>query len=163
MRNYGYNENKTEFRDTVLKQVEKILEISASELRDNSKSVVTVNSLQVVKEEDTRISYLQAIENLAYILMPYYDEQMNKVFKKCMEIINAFSFEIIKKHKEDYEDLLKETKELDLKEYFSMRIRLKNGKELFVELNLLLKRVDYLSSTIYGDVEGDSDEEEELT
>jgi hypothetical protein len=160
MANYGYNQNKTEFRDTVLKQVEKILEISSSELRDNSKSIVTINSLQFVKEEDTRNSYLQAIENLAYILMPYFDEKMKGVFEEQMKVINSFDFEIIKENEEKYKSLLEKTGESELKNYFSMRLRLESGKKLFMELNLLLKRVDYLSSSVYGD-EGDSDEIEE--
>lgn len=157
-----YNEDKTEFKDTVLKQLEKILEISSSELRDNSKSVTTVNSVQVVLEEDTRVSYLQAIENLAYILLPYFDEKMQKVFDESMKIINSFVFEIIENNKEKYKTFLEQAKDENLEDYFSMSIKLEQGKKLFMNLNLLLKRVDYLSSSIYGDAEGDSDEVEEV-
>lgn len=162
MVNYPYGESKTEFRDTVLKQLEKILEISASELRDGSKSVITTSSSQIVKEEDTRISYLQAIENLAYILMPHFDEKMKPIFKETIKIINSFVFEIIEEKKKDYEKFLKATKETDLEDYYAMEIKLKAGKKLFMELNLLLKRVDYLSSSIYGDEgdEGDAGETE---
>ena len=88
--------DKLEFRQIVLGHIKKILEISSHELRDTTRFILHPNHTDTIEQEDTRFSYIQAIENLAYILMPYFDEPMYKLYVKSMRVINAYDFQIQK-------------------------------------------------------------------
>jgi len=148
----NFNQDKLEFRQIVLKHLQKILEISASELRNTSREIIGNNFSRTIEEEDTKISYIQAIENLAYVLAPYFDEKIKEVYEECIKIVNSFGFqlreEILKK---EYVELCKKLGEEKVKSFFTEEMKLEYAKKLFIELNLLLKRNDYLKSSIYGE------------
>lgn len=155
----NYKKNEKNFADIVLSQIEKILEISRSELKDKSRFQVQQNSANLILEEDTRKSYVQAVENLGYILMPYFDDEINKFYEQISYLFIDYNFEIIEKLKEEYQKF-KENTESSEKE-FCLKLKLQSAKRYFIELNKLLKRQDYLSSSIYGDV-GSSSEVEDI-
>jgi|6_EtaG_2_1085325.scaffolds.fasta_scaffold06730_5 hypothetical protein len=146
-----YNKDKAEFRDIVLAHIKRILEISSHELRDASREVHTGNTSLTIESEDTRIAYVQSIENLGYILKPYFDEQVSKVFEECISVIDAFGYEIKKEFAEELEEVKEESGFEKLDRYFVIEMKVKFAKKLFVELNLLLHRNDYLKSSIYGE------------
>lgn len=143
---------KLEFRQIVLGHIKKILEISSHELRDTTRQIAMANQTQIIEQEDTRYSYIQAIENLAYILMPYFDEDMYKLYVKSMRVINAYDFQIQKMFIQEVAQICKEVgkENINLKPYCIDK-KIEYAKKLFVELNRLLKRVDYLKSAIYGE------------
>jgi len=65
----GYNNNSSdglEFRQIVLTQENKILEIGNSELRDTTREVIRENHTSYIESENTGVSYIQAIEGLLY-------------------------------------------------------------------------------------------------
>jgi hypothetical protein len=152
---------KLEFRDIVLQHIKKILEISSVELREDRKKIIQNNFSQVVETEDTRASYVQAIENLAYVLIPYFDENTKSVFDECNKIINGFDFEVKEILKEELARVKKEKENLN-ENLFFIEMRLRSAKKLFIELNMLLKRNDYLKSAVYGEDKDElvSDEDE---
>ena len=171
---YPKKEKTRDFGGILFQHLEGILEISRSELKDTTRIISQGN--QVVKEEreDTRISYIQAIENLAYILKPYFDKNIKEVYKKCIKIITAFKFEMIdilkEEHKNIYDKIskgIKDEEEIKEKlEEFIIPIKLRHTKELFSELNMLLKRQNYLAKAVYGEtgeetVYADDDEDNE--
>jgi len=157
-----WGESKLEFRQIVLEHLKKILEISSSELRD--KTIIRNHGTftETIENEDTRLSYLQSIENLAYILLPYFDEEMKNVYDKCIKIVNNFDYEVKIILKETYEKICKDSGKKDLGKTFVLEMKLKYAKELFVALNLLLNRNNYLKTAVYGEgvdevVYGDDD------
>ncbi len=150
MENKNYNDG-LEFRQIVLSHIKRILEISSRELKDHTKQTIQSNLIQTLESEDTRLSYIQSIENLAYVLLPYFDKDMKKVYEECIEIINLYGFKIREKFKKEFEELGKHVNQDTALKVFAIQIRLKYGKKLFRELNLLLYRVDYLKATIYGE------------
>jgi len=158
-----YGNDKLEFRQIVLKHIQRILEISSNELRDKTIVRNHENYSETIENEDTRQSYIQAIENLAYILMPYFDDEMLKVYEKCERIINAFSYEVKRILKKTYERIKEETGEEDLGNAFAIKMKLKYAKKLFIALNKLLNRNDYLKSAVYGEDKDEliSDDENE--
>src|SRR3989344_6317566 len=105
---------KLEFRQIVLGHIKKILEISSHELRDGTHITNHGNYSETITEEDTRYSYIQAIENLAYVLIPYFDKQMQDVFDECIGIINAYGFQIRNAYKEEFEGLCKDVGEANI-------------------------------------------------
>ena len=66
-----------------------------------------------------------------------------------------FDYEVVEKCEEKYEVINKRREKyhnppLDYR-LFALEMRLRYAKELFVELNLLLNRVSYLKTSIYGE------------
>lgn len=147
--------DKLEFRQIVLGHIKKILEISSRELKDDSHLVIHGNFSETKISEDTRVSYLQAIENLSYILLPHFDKPMKTIYDSEIKIINGFDFEIKKSMKKKYDEIKKETKEDDLGEKFIIEMKLRSAKKLFIGLNLLLKRNEYLKTSVYGESKDD--------
>ena len=158
-----YNVEKLEFRQIVLRHIQKILEISSKELRDTTYTTIHGNYTTTIEQEDTRYSYIQAIENLAYVLMPYFDDEMREIYSECIEIINSFEYELKRILKKTYERIKKETQREDLGTSFTIKMKLKYAKKLFIALNMLLKRNDYLKSAVYGEGRDEliSDEDDE--
>jgi len=155
--NFKSNSDKLEFRQIVLEHVKQILQISIHELRQDSKTQVSSHYTIKVFEEDTRKSYIQAIENLAYVTLPYFDDSTKKVYDDTIEIITGFDFEIIKKFKEEYDNTVKEVGDVKMS-YFAVLLQLRYAKKLFIEINQLLKRLDYLKSGTFGENKKDEDE-----
>ena len=157
-----YGNDKLEFRQIVLKHIQRILEISSSELRDKTIVRNHGNYSETIENEDTRQSYMQAIENLAYILMPYFDDEVLVVYEKSERIINAFGYEVKRILKKTYERIKEETGKEDLGNAFIIEMKLKYAKKLFIALNKLLNRNDYLKSAVYGEDKDEliSDDEE---
>ena len=153
-----------EFRQIVLEHIKKILEISTREFKKNYKrEVIHKNFSQEIMEEDTRKCYIQSIENLAFILLPYFDEPMNEVYNQTIKWIGLEVYEYLAFNKEsilkEYKLAYNDATDIDTETASKILImkQLKAAKRLFRELNQLLKRNDYLKSGIYS--EGDLDEE----
>ncbi len=158
MESHGFitSDKKMDFRQIVLSHLKKILEISNKELADLSYEEVRPNSVVIIHKEDTRRSYIQSIENLAYILLPYFDTKIKGVYEKCIKVINFYGYEIREEFKKELEEIKKESGKEGGKEIY-IEFKIKYAKKLFCGLNLLLKRNDYLKSQVYGE------EEEEIT
>lgn len=144
-----------EFRQIVLMHIKRILEISSSELRNKTITKNHGNFSETIEQEDTRYSYIQSIENLSYVLMPYFDEQMQKVYTECSFVINAYNFELEKYFTKDIQIVLANIKQDKIPEIYFIKKKIEYAKKLFIELNFLLKRVDYLKTAIYGEDSGE--------
>lgn len=100
---------------------------------------------------DSRSEYIQAVESLSDILLPQYDEVMIKKYKAyCDEL---------KKLEKQLED--KDVRMGDEIHSKYIKEKLKLIKTLFRELNLLLKRTNYLKSAPYSEEDIHDDEEKE--
>ncbi len=149
---------KIEFRDIVLAQVKKILDIGANEMRGGYyKETPAGNFIAKEYVPDNRKCYIQVVEDLAIITYSYFDEQMTKwnedIEKRLNELIKKFEKEKEKRitNEESYEDL-----SLQL-----IKDRLTLSKELFKKLNILLKNKEYLKgATEILDDDDDEDEED---
>ncbi len=124
--------NKTTLKEIVLSSLSKIRDLNLRLMDDNS-------------EFDYVKAYKRSILFLSDVLIPFYDKDMTKAYS---------NFE------EEYEKIKKETTKDDfvLKEN-SYIIRCSEVcRELFRELNHLLKRNDYLKESVFGETSGDDDE-----
>jgi len=171
MENYSQTKERT-FRDIVLSAEEKILEILAKELR-LYKKIVTFGSGNrsdlVVEEEDTRESFVQAVQGLALILQPYFDEDMKKAYGDFDEMVDMISSEFLCNYREMITKTMKlhnntfenedDDKRVDRTQVDSIHLKhkVRTAKIIFRELNKLLKRQDYLKNAIYGDSESDDE------
>jgi len=151
MESNKYGNDKLEFRQIVLMHIKKVLEISSSELRNKTITKNHGNFSETTDCEDTRKSYIQSIENLAYVLIPYFDDDIKKIYEECIKIITSFDFEIKKDLTDMYNEISKDTGKTNFWSNLILEMKLRSSKKLFVALNLLLKRNDYLKSSIYGE------------
>ncbi len=124
---------KRTFKDIVLDQLHKILELSSDEFRGGyTQKQIKGNWVEEVYIPDSRKRISQAIEFFSFLLQPVYDKDMKKKSK-----------EIKKKIEDNLKDF---NKEKILKDEFRIN-KLNLMKELFEELNYLLKRVGYLKAS----------------
>jgi len=156
--------SKLQFKDIVLQHLKTILELSKNEFKGNyKKTIIHTNFESIVTEEDTRKQYIQAIENLSYILLPYINStKYKKQYDNLIKIIDIYGYEFFDKYgkelKETHKKIYGEKENISNTEIEDILImkKLRSAKELFKLLNLLLNENDYLKGAIYG--EGDLDE-----
>jgi hypothetical protein len=181
--------DKVSFREIVLAHLSKILEISTGEFMGGfTKQVPHGNYIEHVYIPNSRKCYIQSVESLADVLIPHFDKEMGEVFAKYQTATDGILTELKEerdgKIKEDWEFRKKYMSEkgmignvdfpteLDLQKRLRepikkgdqvssnfIKIKLKYAQELFRELNKLLKRSDYLKTSVYS--EGDLDEEDD--
>lgn len=131
-----------------------VTELGVHEFRGGYKKPIISGGLTYMDYvPDSRAEYIQGIESLSDILLPQYDETMEKAAKKYYEEV-----EKIEKSLEG-----KDVRMGDDNHTIFIRKKLKLVRDLFRELNLLLKRTNYLKVAPYteDDLE-DLEEEEEL-
>jgi hypothetical protein len=173
---YVPNLEKIEFRDVVFRAQQKILDILSRELRLMKKIIpMGENRSEIIlEEEDTRESFVQAVQGLGLILKPYFDEKMEKAYADFDTLVDMYYFEFYNEYKDYVKEIINMRKNLfryngeknsdvcdnRAVENVHQREKVKRAKQIFKELNLLLKRQDYLKSAIYGDTESDDIVEE---
>jgi len=136
---YIQKKQKIEFRDLVLEHMRKILEITSIEFRGGFEKEIIIGN-QIVKEyiPDSRKQYIQSIESLSDVLLPYFDKKMKEKYKEITKKIDSLTENMKKKEKPT---------DKEIREYTLTKLEL--CRKLFQSLNLLLKRNDYLKGSIY--------------
>ena len=140
---YQSSDQKLSFQTIVMQHLKKITIISSQEFHGgywkthtgNKEANILINTYI----PDTRQMYINAVEVLADILSPHYDNPMISKEKE----ING-DLEEIRKKMNDHKKLSQEQKNTK----FSMKKR-KNRQELFRALNSFLSREDYMKSVSY--------------
>ena len=119
-------------REIILRLLQKVTEISTTEFRAGWKEQVTSgNQTHIVYHPSTIAGYIQTIDSLADVLLPFFDETMTEKY-------STFKKEI---------DNLKENLEKEMEEVSKRTVekhKLRIYREMFQQLNLLLSRIDYL-------------------
>lgn len=129
-----------------------VTELGIREFRGGYKKPIISGGLTYMDYvPDSRSEYIQGIESLSDILLPQYDESMRKAAEE---------------YDKDVEEIEKELKDTDVRmgddnHTVLIRKKLKLVRTLFRELNLLLKRTNYLKAAAYSEEDLDDDEEEE--
>ena len=148
---YTQQKQKLEFKDLVLQHLKRILEITTLEFRGGYyKEVVVGNVLTKEYVPDTRKQYIQSVESFSDILLPHFDNEIDKSYKEISKQLKTLATNIAKK---------KELDDQSIRDYTLKKLEL--CRKLFRELNLLLKRKDYLKGAIYTEDEYDDEESEE--
>jgi hypothetical protein len=122
--------DKLEFRTIVLGQVKNVLDMSLQPAQNIRLKTETLNS---------------GVLFLSDVLAPFYDEEMEKKYEEYengVKYLNAH-MKVIEGQYEVYRF-----------DYGGLK---KITRRLFSALNLLMNRIDYLKSSIYGDGESDDD------
>ncbi len=150
-----------EFSQIVFEHIQSILKISCVELKDKTQTIITQGSLQTTFQEDSRISYIQAVENLEIIINPYFDEESRKISEECVEILNKFNFEVKEKFEKEYEEATKNQQEKLSIRNFGIEMKVRYSKKLFKAIINQLKKSKFLKESLSGEISTDELEDEE--
>jgi hypothetical protein len=132
---------------------QKTLELSLHELKPCEKTIIFDNSKQVIEQEDTRISFIQSVEMLAFALKPFYDTEMKKVYNANIKILGGLAYEIEKTFDdEDFKGYYQKSN-IETKNHLIIFWQLRKAKLIFSELTELLKRINFLKSATYDEDE----------
>lgn len=135
------DKNKMEFREIILQQLKRILELCSNEFRGGYWTQKQ-EGYQVVRQyiPDSRKCYIQSVENFSIILFPHFDKTMVEAYKKYNESIEK-----------DKKELKKKYTEKDELKFNLVENKLVLAHTLFKDLNSLLHRKKYLKSAVYGE------------
>lgn len=157
----GYNNIETlDFKGIIMKSLQKIFEISCSELKEQKKFIFSsnINNPPEIIQEDLRISYAQSIECLAILVSPYFDKITEASFKKFDMVMNDELSKYSKDNKVEIQNHfsennydIKSSGSIKLIEEFRKQHKVKYAKKLFFNINLLLKNNRYFKTLAYGD------------
>jgi len=177
MEYYTNKQDKLDFRQLVLQQIQKVQNVLSKELKLYQSFIPPTNNTASfeIEKEDTRYSFIQSVEALSYLLYPYFDEQMQNVYKPFEKAVDSYWFEFYDDNKEFCNKILNNLREGEQgnKEDFEMgeiqsvflKYKIRKAKEVFRELSLLLKRNDYLAGSVYQEAGEDeiNDVDEQTT
>lgn len=161
------------FPQIVMQQVLIIQNIYSHELRDGDKILKNALGEQVIEGEDTRYSFLQAVEFFGSLLTPYFIEGTDKYkgirigeFNAYCELLDKELVEILKdetflktvkkvfflEDKIKVEDKVKnDEKFLNQLNLFFLNYKIKEGRRIFRRLVELFHEHDYLATQGYVD------------
>ena len=126
-----------------------VIELGTKEFRGGyQKPIINNGTTYMDYITDSRAEYIQGVESLADLLLPQYDEEMKKIAEQYEEEVR------------EMEEVL-ENKDIKMgdKEHIDLiRNKLRLARILFRELNLLLKRTNYLKANAYSEEMEDEDE-----
>ena len=129
-----------------------VLELGTKEFRGGYKKPIISGGITYMDYiSDSRSEYIQGVESLSDILLPQYDEKMKEVSDEYIKEIKEIEKEIEGKDVRMGDDT--HTK--------LIRKKLKLARELFRQLNLLLKRTNYLKAKAYSEGEDEDEDEDE--
>jgi len=172
MADFTKNKDSPGFVDTVNFYLKEIITMAANfEMRGGFyESIISGDHLVKTYIADARLRYVQAVSALSDILLPYNDLDIKPKYEEYIKVLDMTAGEFLLNHEDQYKKLykqsyLKEEVKKDSKtvKKILVKYQLSIAKKLFRELNLLLHRVDYLKSSVFGESSSDDvieDEEE---
>lgn len=127
-----------------MKHIEAINTLSTRELRVSKKIVIIDGSAIGYEEEDLRVSFIQAVQNLATLLNPEFDELMQSYYSKNIIFLEGFAYEIIDKieDKKFIEKIKSETE--DKRKDYLLFYQVQEARKMYLQLNLFLQRTNLL-------------------
>lgn len=159
-----YNNGETiTFQTLVMKQIQKIQDITSKELRDGEKIIKNLIGEQIIESEDTRHSYLQSVDMLGSLLSPYFDNNVKSNFQDFCNLVDIELIEaledkdFIKEIERVFEDkgIKKKVEEGNSIKaqvnIYLLNYKIKEGRKMFRKLVKLFKDNDFLGNQEFAD------------
>jgi len=144
------------FKELVLEHQRRILKISCREFTKTDYTKIYPSYTEEIKGTDNGLNFIQSVEVFALLLYPHFDEEMETKYNKLKRYFNCSiaEFRVIGKVRiENFIEKFYNGKNLNTDEisHFLRHTKINHSKLLFLELNKLLKRVNYLKDKIYDE------------
>jgi hypothetical protein len=173
--NYSYqNQFVITFPQIVMEQVQAIQKIYSKELRNGDKILKNAIGEQIIEGEDTRYSFLQAVEMFGSLLYPYFIENASEDYKgiskeefdnycdlldkELIEFLEDKDFQKLAKQVffiEDNKSIADIIKEDEVKRnqlnLFFLNYKIKESRKIFRRLVQLFYDNDFLTTTGFSD------------
>jgi len=148
-------EKELSFKQIVLEHQRRILKIASREFTNTDHQKVYGNYVEHIKGTDNGLNYTQAVQAFSAILAPFFDEDIRKKTSFYLRFAHCWPYEFKELGKKQIETYEKSSGKADNSTIQKLlrREQIKSADKLFLELNLFLKRVDYLKGTIYEEDE----------
>jgi hypothetical protein len=172
-----YGQSVVTYPQIVMNQIQIIQKIYSKELKDGDKILKNAIGEQVIEGEDSRYSFLQAVEMFGALLEPYfiigtekYTGIKKEEFDKFCELLNMELVEMINDNvfKENVIKIFFLDKKINLLEklktddgfknqlnLFFLNYKIKEARRVFRRLIKLFEENDFLTTTGYNDSESE--------
>ncbi len=150
----GWNKQQEglSFPQILLAHYNNINKISIREFKVTERILIIDGSKVVQESENVSKIYCQAVLQLSYILNPYFDDEIKKAVKIHAPILEGFGYEIIEKIEDkEFKKRVDSAEEGTPKDDLIVMFQVRHAQKLFVALGLLLRRVEYLKTSVFGD------------
>lgn len=162
--NFISNSEKLEFRQIVLQHLKDILRLGQVEFRGGYMKEISHGAYSTHEYvPDSRDCYINAVLGFIDILLPYFDDRMNKVYGEYYDIIQYPGTQKFRNN-QLFIDWLKgvtnknlDKEDVEIASQFVSEFKVYYARKLFREANLLLHRIDYLKEAVFA--EGDDEED----
>lgn len=142
-------------KQLVINSISNIQTILKEELKDGIKFFVSGNETRLEEENDSRLSFIQSVEHLASLLLPYFDDRMQNYYSKNIIYLEGWHSEILELVKDEhfkqvYNDAPKNSDDKNeiKKSDVIISLQIRKAKKMFNELNLFIQRNDILKDSI---------------
>jgi hypothetical protein len=159
-----FEQSKITYQQLVMEQIKIIQNIASKELRDSTKTVKNLVGEQTIESEDTRHSFLQAINALGSLLSPYFGKsKIEDEYELFCDLLDMDLSEAIED--EDFiKKLIKFFDDKDIKDKISkdetlryranlyfLNFKIQQAWILFRSLVKLFKENDFLGNESFGE------------
>lgn len=138
-------------KELVISGIKKVQDLASRELRSSERILIISGDREIIEEEDLRVSFLQSVENLSSILLPYYDQRMQKYYSENIVYLNGWFGEILNAVNDEYFKKVYEespptsTKGTINKTDVMLSLQIRKSKLLFNELMIFIQRNNILA------------------
>jgi hypothetical protein len=141
-------------KELVIIGIKKVQDLASRELRASEKILIVNGDIQMKEEEDYRVSFVQAVENLSSLLLPHFDTRMQDYYSKNIVYLEGWHSEIAKcvedEHfKKVYGNAPESSadKSIKIKSDIMLALQCRRAKQFFNELNFFIQRNDILKDS----------------
>ena len=142
-------------KQLAIKRIDGIGILLNDELKDGVKFFISGGETRLEEENDSRLSFIQSVEHLASLLLPYFDDRMQDYYSKNIIYLEGWHSEILELVKDEhfkkvYADAPRtsDDKNIKLKSDIMITLQIRKAKQMFNELNLFIQRNNILSDVI---------------
>jgi len=133
------------FREIVLMHLRRITQLSCVEFRggywnEKTHAIGGMGFTEKIYIPDSRECYVNAVDMFSDLLLPIYDKTAKKEIED-LETSFDNKYKLFEKQEKKGKDIMQKWKQF----------KLKNKRQLFRELSLLLKRLKYLEGKSFGE------------
>lgn len=148
-------EKEISFKQIVLEHQRRILKIASHEFTKTDHTKIYPSYTEYYKGTDNALNYIQSVEAFASLLHPFFDEEITKEYGVLIKYFDCWIWEFEETGKELIKKYTDKNSKPDIKKLAELLRKQKiiDAKKLFLELNKLLMRKDYLKGTIYEETD----------
>jgi hypothetical protein len=137
-------------KELIINGIKNVQDILKKEPKVAERSYILNGEIRLVEEEDIRVILIQLIENLASLLLPFFDDRMQDYYSKNIIYLSGWHSEIKEvcddKHFKEVYDRAPEKAEKGFitKADVMLSLQVRKAKLLFNELNIFIQRNNLL-------------------